>query len=785
MLDESSHIRWDEIGRILFRNVFLLVNGLVLAVIVSLIAFGDIQAGIFLSIVLSINILAGLSQELRAWFTLRKLELLTTPHTVRISADGSQESISLGEIRKGDRIALKNGDQVPCDGTVGDSQNLEVNEGLITGESDSVSKANGETVAAGSIVTAGSAVVTAGAAYRESRIARMTEGVKRYSPSSSPIQRSIAASVQYFGYALVVLLAYALIRASFSHETLIGAVKSIGALTSAVIPQGLVSAATFLFAYGALHLFRRNVLIQEVNATEKLGRIKNLCMDKTGTLTENSIVVESMSVPVGVVEAEARRLAANYIAGSGDASRAIDAIASYVGKGDQTGVIEKTPFSSWRRFGAVRIKSAAEDVTVIAGSPDVISPHLSDEKEKSWIEQLVGKEARQGKHVFCFAIVKGVVIPQSLEGLGLSIVSAFVFKSNLREGIHDTVDFFQKRGVRIRIISGDSLDTTRAVAALAGVLDSEKSITVKEVEAWSEADFDRQVGAYSVFAVISPEQKERLISAFKKDGFTAMIGDGANDALAIKKADLGIAMFDGAPATRRLAAIVLTNNSFAALPGGVELADSIIKNMEIVASIFLNQSFVAVFLFVLLSGFGYAFPFTPLNITLINYFAVGLPWLLVSYWAIRPEKRTIMASSSAFLRKILPFIVWSAVVESVAAGAIFLFSPAPARMLESSAPAIVALIALGFVFFVGAARMYLGTLTSAQKRQIAWLGALSALLTFAAFAFGLSRTFFGLIPVALSTATSYAMLAVLAIGAVVQSIFTMRFFTQRSLKSKR
>ncbi len=723
MLSNRSKIKLRELVYIIFRNVFLLTNGIIFAVVALLIFFGAAQAGVFLGIVSVLNIVFGLAQDIRAWVTLEKLQLLTAPRVLRIKNDGSEESVLADEIRRGDRISLAVGNQVPCDSFLLSARDLEVTEGLITGESNSIPKAKGDDLLAGSIVTSGSGIIRVKTVFQESRIARMTAGIKRYSPKASPIQAAAALVVRYSVFVLLGALAFAIGRGLMTREAPVRLVMNIGALTSMLVPQGLAFMVTLFFAYGAVHFFRRQVLLQETNATEKLGRIKNLCMDKTGTLTENALAVETMAAAPGVSREEAEELAAVYVQGIGAASEIMRAIKAFLNREAAEGATETLAFSSWRRYGAVR----AGNTIVLAGSPAVFLARIS-QKEKDWLQGMLGEHARQGKHILCLARCEGPAVPRDISKTELSLLAVFIFYNNLREGVRDTVEFFQSRGVRIRIISGDHPETVRSVAALSGIKDTEKLITGSEMEAWSRSDFEEKVGLYAIFAQIVPEQKEKIVDAFRKDGFTAMVGDGANDALAVKKADLGIAMFDGAAATRQVASVVLTNNSFAALPGGVELADSIIRNIEVFASVFLNLTFLGFFVFAAVSLLGYSFPLTPLNITLINYFTVGIPGLLISYWAIRPRDKVPPASNEPFLKRTAPFALSSALLQALGVTIVFVLSPEALKAAGSNLFVILAFIGLGFIFFACTPGVYRGTATRLEKVQLLCLGGIEILL---------------------------------------------------------
>ncbi|MDO8565624.1 MAG: HAD-IC family P-type ATPase [Candidatus Moranbacteria bacterium] len=711
--------KYQDLGYIIARNVFLFTNGVIALVVALLIVFGDIQAGIFLGLVLFINMTLGLGQDIRAWYALKKLQLLTAPRSLCVRSDGAEESVLTEEIEKGDRLKIKTGDEIPCDGTLMEGHSLELNEGLLTGEAASFSRKKGDHILAGSIITAGSGLLSVDTVFKNSRIARMTEGIKTYQVNESPIQRAVNQVIQYSGYILVLVMGFIVWRGVFTHTSQLTIIKNIGALASTIVPQGLAFAMTLLFAYGAAHLYRRNVLLQEVNATEKLGRIKNLCMDKTGTLTENKPTVEKMMIPRGMSDADARTAIALYIGGSGDSSQTLLALREYVGDVKTTGqVIDTTSFSSWHPYGALETVVMGATHILILGAGESLLPHVADETERAWFANIEKQEAEQGKRIVCLARAQAEHLPKDLSQVKLSLLAVFVLSSRLRPGIREAIQFFQDRKVHIRIISGDHPETVRAVALGAGVKYCDQIVTGKEMQSWTAEDFFKRAGRYSIFARTLPEQKEKIIEALKKDGFTAMVGDGANDALAIKKADLGIAMFEGAPATRQLASVVLMNNSFTALPGGVELADSIIKNAEIFASLFFGVALTGFLLFIGVSALGYPFPLTPLNITLINYFTVGFPGILVSYWTIRPAEKVKTPSTGAFLNIISPFIIWSAVLQVVTILTVFILSPESMKVAASNLFVIFASIIVGYVFFLFAPGIYRGTLLATQRRDL-------------------------------------------------------------------
>lgn len=768
-----------DLSYIFSRNVFLLTNGIIFVVVVLLFIFGDTQAAIFLGFILLLNMLLGLGQDIRAWLALENLQLLTAPHITRIKADQSEESILVEEIKTGDLIKCKIGDQIPCDGSLVRTDALELNEGLITGESTSFPRKEGEQVLAGSIITSGSCVMRAVGVFSESRIARMTEGIKSYSVAQSPIQYAAGIAITYSGYVLIAAILFVAGRGFFIHEPNLLVVKEIGALASMIVPQGLAFAMTLLFAYGAAHLFRRNVLLQEVNATEKLGRIKNLCMDKTGTLTENILIVERMETPSGVAKEDAEMMTAAYITGSGNPSQTTLAIKAFANHAYAGNISDVLPFSSWRSYGAVQIEENGTSVVILAGAPERFLSCIRDTEKREWLQHLIDTETGQGKRVFCVARSSDKSIPTSLDNCDLVPVAVFIFSAKLRPGINDAIDFFQKRGVHIRIISGDHPETVRAIAMSAGVEHCDKITTGDEMEKWTLEDFQKNAKEYTIFARTFPEQKEKIIEALKSDGFTAMVGDGANDALAIKKADLGIAMWEGAPATRQIASVVLMNNSFTALPGGVELADSIIKNAEIFASIFFDFAFVGFFLFCGVSVFGYPYPLSPLNITLINYFVVGIPGILVSYWTIRPANKSVAPNGQRFLSKVLPFTIYSALLQTIVIGMIFALSPEEARVTGSNLYVLLTSIVIGPIFFLFTPGVYRGALAKTQVRELVFLVVFEVVLLVGIFHVPFLLQFFDVHGVLPQLSVFGYPVAVLIVYTILQ-YFLARFFGRRA-----
>lgn len=428
----------------------MLVNAIIFAVVGLLFVFGDSRSGAFIGIIIVFNIFLGVAQDFRARVALEKLQLLTALRVMRINADKTETLVFPEEITRGDQIRLKVGDQVPCDGAVVDSRGLEVSEALLTGESDSFAKGNGDALHAGAIVTTGGGVFVVEALWGESRIAKMSVEAKKYVATPSPIQHSINSIITYSGYILVLVILFVVFRGYLVHEPMIQIVKNIGALASVIVPQGLVVITTLLFAFGAASYSSRHVLFQEINATEKLGRIKNLCMDKTGTLTENLLVVEDMNVPEGSEMEDAKKLTLMYISGSEETSQTMTAVRRYFEgeanskPGDDGGVYQMLPFSSWRQYGAVCAEGS--DASILVGAPDVFLAHIEGEKERQWLSSQIRAHASGGKRMLCVARMQTKELPRDLSNGGCRLSRYLFFAAIYAKG-------YMKQSIFFRIVA--------------------------------------------------------------------------------------------------------------------------------------------------------------------------------------------------------------------------------------------------------------------------------------------------------------------------------------------
>jgi cation-transporting P-type ATPase E len=778
-----------SVGPIIFRNVFLLVNIVIFCVVVLLFIFGSKQAALFLGAVFFLNTAIAVVQDIHARMLLERLQMLTALRVLRINKDKTETSILAEEIKKGDLIKLKLGDQTPCEGILISVNNLEISEALVTGESDSFSKQEGDKVIAGAIITSGYGIMESQGLFKDSRLSLIAGEVQKYAASPSSIQTAINTVIKYASYVLVLVLLFVIARGIFLHSPRLEMVTNAGALASTIVPQGLVVVITLLFAIGAASYSRRNVLFQEINATEKLGRIKNLCIDKTGTLTDNILMVEDMHIFQDFSQTDAYSLINSYILGSGDSSQTFLAVKKYIdGKkfeNNNVKILNTLPFSSWRRYGAVEIEERNALQTIFVGAPDVFISKISNTEEQKWLRDITFENAKEGKRVLCIVSANGAGFLKDFSGKSFSTVAVFVFRHNLRQGIKEAIDFFQNRGIKIRVISGDNPNTVRAVAFSVGIKGALDVVSGETIKGWNDKDFEMHALKYTVFAQILPEQKVRLIEEFKKDGFTAMVGDGVNDALAIKKADIGIAMFDGVPVTRQLADVILMTNSFSDLPGALEVADHFIRSIEINSGVYINMSLAGLFFFIIISIFGYSYPITPLNITFINYFTVGFSGILISYWALRPSGKILPADNRPFLKRVMPLVFVCAIVEAIGMALVFLFSPQYLKIAPSNTLVGLVYILFGFLFLIFATKVYCDFLTRKEKLQIFLLGVFQVVVMFTVLQIPFVIKFFNItLPFPTIDFVYKAILIVFVFGGI-QYLIVQKFFLKRKNSNAR
>ena len=665
-----------SLSSIIRANVLTLFNGILAAAIVIVALFGSWKDAVFGGIMI-INAVIGIVSEWRAKRTLDALAIVDAPKAT-VRRDGVAQDIDVDAIVVDDIIELKLGDQIAADGDLLEVRGLEIDESLLTGESRPVRKAVSDQVLAGTSVVAGSGLMHVSAVGEELYAQGIARQARTFSLTVSEIQQSINRILRVISIALppiIALTIWSQTRVAGFHgpnawqHALVLAVASVVGM----IPQGLVLLTSMNFAIGSATLARRGVLVQELPAVEVLARVDALCLDKTGTLTTGGIRVRECHL----IDTEVDRAAVGnaLIALNRDAT---NATARAVNEHLAANGVEETPgdtgtweiaFSSARKWAAWGTSTHAWAL----GAPEILLERAQDVQAAWELSNRIGEYAQQGLRVI---LLVSLPTPPADDELpeGIRPVAFLVLEEDLRDDAEQTLSYFREQGVRVRIISGDNPTTVAALAAQVGLRSEDGGAPV----AWDARtlpedmtgeEFAEIVRRTDVFGRVTPEQKRGLVHALQKDGHcVAMTGDGVNDALALKDADLGIAMGNGAPATKAVAQIVLVDQKFSVLPGVLAEGRRIIANMERVSSLFLAKTTYSAIFVILTAILAWPYPFLPRHFTYVDTITIGIPAFFI---ALGPNARRYVPG---FLNRTLSLAIPSGLVLAGSALSVYAYA---------------------------------------------------------------------------------------------------------------
>ena len=643
---------WAQIVRANVVTRFNVVVGSLFAVICVV---GPLRDGLFAGVIVA-NSLIGIVQELRAKRTLDRLAVLNAPQA-RVVRDGAVALHPVGDVVLDDVLELLPGDQVPVDATVLAAERLEVDESLLTGEADPVVKEVGDEVLSGSFVVAGRGRVRAARVGAEAYAARLAEEARRFTLSHSELRRGIDRIVTYATWGLVptaVLLVVSQLRAGEGWEQ--AARASVGGVV-AMVPEGLVLLTSMAFAVGVVRLARRRTLVQELPAIEMLARVDVLCVDKTGTITTGDIALRTV-VPLAGTPEDPAVLAsalAALAAAEPDPNATLAGVRRAHPEPPGWSVTAAVAFSSARKWSGA---SFAGHGTWLLGAPDVLAPG-----DTAVADALV-PHAAAGRRVLLLATHPTPLVDDALP-TGVTPVALVVMEDTLRPDAPETFAFFARQGVTIKVISGDHPTTVAAVAARAGIPGAERAVDARtlphpDTPAGAAALADA-LDAATVFGRVTPQQKRAMVVALQAHGHTvAMTGDGVNDVLALKEADIGVAMGSGSAASRAVAQLVLLDSSFAAMPAAVAEGRRAINNLERVASLFVQKTVYAFALALLTGVLTVPYPFLPRHLTLVGSLTIGIPAFLL---ALGPNEEL---ARPGFVRRVLELAVPAGLASAVA-----------------------------------------------------------------------------------------------------------------------
>ncbi|MFE5962977.1 HAD-IC family P-type ATPase [Streptomyces rubiginosohelvolus] len=645
-----------SLTEIVRANVLTRFNLIIGVLWVIMLFVAPIQDSLF-GFVIVANTGIGIIQEWRAKKTLDSLAVIgEAKPTVR--RDGVAAEISTHEIVLGDVIELGPGDKVVVDGVVAEADSLEVDESLLTGEADPVLKRPGDPVMSGSFVVAGGGAFTATKVGREAYAAQLAEEASRFTLVHSELRSGISTILKYVTWMMVptaigLIISQLVVKDNNFKDSV---ARTVGGIVP-MIPEGLVLLTSVAFAIGVVRLGRKQCLVQELPAIEGLARVDVVCLDKTGTLTEGGMDVTEVRPLNGSDEAYVTEVLRTFGASDPRPNASLQAIIDAYPQRDEAAwtVTDAMPFSSARKYSGAAFAEADGTASAwLLGAPDVL---LSEgDTTLAEIEQL----NRQGLRVLLLARVRGDDLDAPGAAAGAAPTALVVLEQRLRPDAGDTLAYFADQNVATKVISGDNAVSVGAVAGKLGLAGAENTLDARRLP----TDPDEMATAMeqnAVFGRVTPQQKRDMVAALQSRGHTvAMTGDGVNDVLALKDADIGVSMGSGSEATRAVAQIVLLNNSFATLPSVVAEGRRVIGNITRVATLFLTKTVYSVLLAILVVCTQVEYPFLPRHLTLLATLTIGVP---AFFLALAPNKER---AQPHFVRRVMRYAIPSGVIAAAA-----------------------------------------------------------------------------------------------------------------------
>jgi cation-transporting P-type ATPase E len=661
---QTSRSYW----RILEENLFTFINGIFFTI--SLVMFLLNRAGdaILVVIVIFGGVLVNIYQEIWAKRQLDRIALLSRPKATVIR-DGHEQELDPSQIVLGDTLVVRPGDQIVVDGEIVGDGRIEVDESLLTGESDLIPKQAGASVYSGSFCVSGTACYEAQKVGPDTVAYKLMAGARMFRRVLTPLQIEINVVIRVF--MLIACFLWLLVAISFvSKDYSVNDIAQRAAVIAGLVPAGLLIAITLSYGLGAVRMVGQNVLVQQANAVESLSNVDTLCLDKTGTLTTNQLTLEEI-YPIAPNETEIRQMLGDYAATTTAGNRTTAAIAHAI-PGDVRRCKAEVPFSSSRKWSAIAFDDAERSGIYVLGAPEVLATTLAIEIDAD-VKSYLHAKSEQGLRMVLFAYcphVAGASIDPDNPQLPSSLLPLAVlcFADQLRPEAYETLQGFANAAIEVKIISGDNPQTVAALAKQAG-LRHIQLVSGAELADMDAAQFAQAAESYTIFGRVSPEQKALLISALRHSGcYVAMIGDGVNDILSLKQANLAIAMESGSKATRSVADIVLLNDSFGALPRAFLEGQRIRNGIQDVLKLFLVRTFCITLLIFATAIVTNSFPLQNKQSAIVSLIGVGFPTMFIPVWA-KPG----LLPRRSMVRSMLHFVVPATLTLTLVSLIIYLF----------------------------------------------------------------------------------------------------------------
>jgi cation-transporting ATPase E len=661
--NKSSKTRSKNTTEILVENIFSVFNLIILSIVLYLLVFYfvtndqrlvlDSLGALMIAV---INTLIAVIQEIRAKRALDRVSLLLKKE-VTVVRDGREFPLDQSEIVVDDLIRVERGDQVAVDGKIVKASRLEIDESLLTGESHPVTKNENDTVLSGSFCVSGGGYYIAEKVGDQSYASGITKLAKKFRLNLSPLQKKINFIVKaLFVTAVVLVVLEALFHGiSFGY---VESVRKVSTILLSLVPQGLVLMASVTFALGIFRISKIGAIIQKLNAIESFANVKVVCTDKTGTLTQNKLSVNKITLlDTGKSEDEMKLLLGTYAKLSSDKNATLRTLEIF-SPFDGCEVTDEIPFSSEKKMSLLKLRINGTDTVYVFGGYDILiekTAGASKENSNRIFEKNGLKIYRNLLFGEVITSVKFDDLENSIDGLKIAPLCIVSITDTVREDVMDAIRLFQENDIQIKILSGDSAPAIQAVAKEIGWdIKDDELISGNEIDEITDTDFTKIVIKKAVFARLKPEHKLRIIRALRKEKiYTAMIGDGVNDLPAIKESDMGIAMEEGSRITKEVADIVLLKNKFSLLPNIFDEGNKIVNTVSSVAKLFLTKNLMVIYLTLLSLFFLFEFPLTPRRVALINLFSIGLPSFIIAL------KNSNVSKAKKFMDDLISFVIIS------------------------------------------------------------------------------------------------------------------------------
>ncbi len=687
LTNDSGERTSRTLREIVRANVFTRFNAILGTMLGLILVFGSPADGLF-GIVLVVNALIGIVQEYRAKRTLDQLAVLSAP-VARVVRDGEVTAIPVDAVVLDDLLELRTGDQVPADGVVHIADGLELDESLLTGESDPILKHAADQVLSGAIVVAGSGRVQATAVGDAAYARKLAAEARRFTVTHSELVAGINVILKYVTWVLVLVGPLLFFR-QLQDENISNAVSGAVAGVVGMVPEGLVLLTSIAFGLAAVTLARRKVLVQELPAVEGLARVDVVCLDKTGTLTEGIVEFERIELLAPPSDADVVAAALGALSHDEGGNATQEAIAGAFAAPSDWSREGFVPFSSARKWSAAGYRDHG---TWVLGAPEMVWLDASDP-----VRHQADELAATGNRVLLLArggVLAGEELPSELEPAALVLL-----EEKVRPDAAETLAYFHEQGVTLKVISGDNPRTVGAVAQRVGLPDAGEPFDARELP----EDVDELAEVlehHSVFGRVTPHQKRAMVKALQSRGHVvAMTGDGVNDALALKDADIGVAMGSGAAATRAVAQLVLLDSKFSTLPGVVAEGRRVIANIERVSNLFLTKTTYAALLAIVTVIIGWPYPFLPRHLTIVSALTIGIP---AFFLAFAPSRQRYVPG---FVRRVLRFAIPAGIIIAAAVAITYAIARQETGTREARTITTVVLMVLGLYVLVMLARPF-------------------------------------------------------------------------------